>query len=147
MTAKTMPTKVNKIGEAYIQFKCPGFVNADTDKKNDNVVKKIVKLIDSKSVEFTGVNASKFISPSFHGNFSLYTRKFFKGTDGKTYSITGVDTENWKGFSIKITCLNDSNSKLVEDHISESGSTVIPDITYDKYGFRVTDEEDEEWIE
>jgi len=142
--SKSLTTKVNKIGEAYIQFKCPGFSNADTDKKNDNVIKKIVKLIDSKSVEFTGVNASKFIIPSFFGNFSIYGRKFFKGTDGKTYSIVGVDTENWKGFSIKITCLNDSNSKIAEVHISESGSTVIPDITYEKYGCRITDEE---WIE
>lgn len=139
--SKSLATKVNKIGEAYIQFKCPGFSNADTDKKNDNVIKKIVKLIDSKSVEFTGVNASKFISPSFFDNFSLYARKFFKGTDGKTYSIIGVDTENWKGFSIRITCLNDSNSKIVVERIAEAGSTVIPDITYNKYGFRVTGEE------
>lgn len=126
----------NPEGETFIKFKCPGYNNASTSKQQHSVYKRIVSTIDKHTKEFTGVPASKLISPSYKGNYNLYEKQHFKGSDGHTYRIHGVDTENYKGFSIKVTRLDPEKAKDVANKLKEPGAADVPDIKFDKYGNR-----------
>lgn len=79
-----------------ILFKCPA--PKDDDAK---YVKAVKAFVDKKSIEFTGVAISSiFVKPS--GDFKLYGKTYFFGKDGVIYYFEGVDTENWKGFKVRI---------------------------------------------
>lgn len=125
--------RTNSNGESFIQFKCPGFSNATSPKKHHAVMKKMVDTIDKNSQEFSGSDVSKLISPTYHGDFVLYKQQHFKGSDGHTYKVHGVDTENWRGFSLRITRLNPENAKKVQDRLVEPGKAEVPDFKFDKH--------------
>lgn len=102
-----------------IKFKCPGFNGVDSAK----TVKTLNALLDRKSMAFAGVPISGLFSKP-GGNFNLYGKTYFHGADGKTvYAFEGVDTENWKGFSVRISKIApDVVKKLAKSSILEGRS-------------------------
>jgi len=90
-------------GNMFIQFKTIGAsVQVDGNwRETPNYDKKVLKMVGKHSEEFTGTNIADQFQES-NGNWKLYGKHPFKGTDGFDYYWTGVDTENWKGFSVKI---------------------------------------------
>ena len=88
--------KIDTQGRKYIQFKTPNTSGMEPEQCR----KKIAAVLKKQSVGFTGIDISKmFFQPN--GDYKLYGQHPFNNGDERYY-WTGVDTENWKGFSIKI---------------------------------------------
>lgn len=96
-----------------IRFKCPG---SNAYKTDSGFIKGVLRTVEKKSKEFTGVSiAGIFLKPD--GNFNLYEGAIFYGSDSRVYRYIGVDTENWKGFSVRITRLTEAEAKKVPKEI------------------------------
>ena len=86
-----------------IRFKPPGWTDALMRKPNSEqlYIDRILKAVQKKSVEFTGVDISPFFVRD-NGEFNLYGKFYFTNSAGNIYYWTGANTENWKGFSVVI---------------------------------------------
>lgn len=83
--------------EETIKFKTPAHKGND-----EKYVKEVLKAVDKYSTSFAGVPLSKIFQKP-NGDFNLYGPFYFYGKDNEVYSYNGVDTENWKGFSVRIS--------------------------------------------
>ena len=94
--------KIDTQGRKYVQFKtiAPSKQVDGNWREVPNYTKKVLKQVAKESLAFTGVDISTMIQET-NGNWKLYGQHAFNNGDERYY-WTGVDTENWKGFSIKI---------------------------------------------
>lgn len=96
-------------GRSYVQFKT---ANASACKDSVAYISKVIKKVMQESLDFTGID----ITPVFRkprGEFKLYGRHYIINTDGDVYYWTGVDTENWKGWSLRIVKLDDDAARAI----------------------------------
>ena len=83
-------------GKEFIQFKTPNISGLEPDQCR----KKISACLRKQSLPFTGLDISTMFYRD-NGDYKLYGKFPFE-SNGQKYYWTGVDTENWKGFSVKI---------------------------------------------
>jgi len=97
-------SKIDKAtGNTFIQFKtiAPSKQVDGYWREVPNYTKKVLKQVAKESLAFAGVDISAQFQET-NGDWKLYGKFPFVGANGKQYYWTGVGTENWKGFSIKI---------------------------------------------
>lgn len=90
-------------GRSYIQFKTG---NPSTSKNSIDYISKVMKKIMQESVAFTGID----ITPVFRkpkGEFKLSGRHYIVNAEGDVYYWVGIDTENCRGWSLRIVKLDD----------------------------------------
>ena len=95
--------KCKDTGNEFIVFKTPAPSVKDANgnwKETPNFVKKVLKCVDKHSVPFMGIKLSEYFQEA-NGDWKLYGTHTIC-VDGYFFHWTGVDTENWKGFSVKI---------------------------------------------
>lgn len=94
-------------GREYIQFKT---TNPTGCKDSIAYMCKVLKKVMQESMDFTNVDITTvFRRPN--GEFKLYGRHYFANTEGDVFYWTGVDTENWMGWSLRIVKLDDAASQ------------------------------------
>ena len=84
-------------GNEFIQFKTPNISGFEPEQ----CVKKINACLRKQVVPFVGVDISKMFYQT-NGDFKLYGKFEFTDSEGRKCYWTGVNTENWKGFSVKV---------------------------------------------
>lgn len=100
----------------FIKFKCPGY----SDKDSNTVTRAIMRLVDRKSMEYAGVPISGLFFNANNRRWNLYDGAYFRGADGSVFYFIGADTENWKGFSVKIGRVPEEKAaKLSKESIKE----------------------------
>lgn len=93
-------------GRSYIQFKTG---NPSLCKDSITYISKVMKKVMQESVAFTNVDITTvFRKP--RGDFKLYGRHYFINSTGDVYYWIGVDTENHKGWSLRIVKLDDDTA-------------------------------------
>lgn len=97
-----------KTGAKFIQFKT---ANPITCKDSVQYMSKVITKVMKESVEFTGVDITTvFRKPN--GHFKLYGRCYFVNGEDQIFYWTGVDTENSKGWSLRIVQLTDEQAQV-----------------------------------
>lgn len=106
--------KTTKTGGKYIQFKT---ANPLLCKTFASYASKVITKIMQESLEFTGVDITTvFREPK--GNFKLYGRHYFVNTTDDIFYWTGIDTENARGWSLRIVKLTDEEAQAAFNHPS-----------------------------
>ena len=97
------PKLDNVTGNTFVQFKtiAPSKQVDGNWREVPNYVSKVLKQVAKESLAFAGVDISTQFQQS-NGDWKLYGKFPFTSNDGKQYYWTGVNTESWKGFSVKI---------------------------------------------
>lgn len=100
-----------KTNNDYIQFKT---ANALSCKDSSTYLSKVLKKVSVESLAFSGVDiTTALLKPD--GDFKLYGRHYFSNSSDEIFYWIGVDTENWKGWSMRIVKDDSITTKLSSD--------------------------------
>lgn len=100
-------------GRSFIQFKTATPLNSFGGCIRAQLyITQVMKKVMKESIEFTGLDITTvFRKPT--GEFKLYSKHYIINSHGDMFYWIGVDTENCKGWSLRIVKLDDDAAHAV----------------------------------